>query len=136
MLNETRSCEQLSTTSEGSLDVNANVILRVECISRSSLKVRPTISTSDTACTLLRFYILAAVLQKFVCVQFLLRWAALCVWLIIAALAYRKHFYRPLKLRDLHLNTAVSAFFLASVVAVLSTLIYFVVRVSRSRQQW
>ena len=75
-------------------------------------------------------------MQKFVCAQFFLRWLAISLWVVIAALAYRKAFYRQQKLRDLHLNTAISAFFLTAVVLVLSTLVYFVVRVSHAQQQW
>lgn len=34
-----KTSKHLSTSSEGSLDVHTNVVLRVECISKSSLKV-------------------------------------------------------------------------------------------------
>lgn len=35
----------MSTSSEGSLDANTNVVLRVECISRLSLKVNKFVAT-------------------------------------------------------------------------------------------
>lgn len=41
----------LSTSSEGSLDVNTNVVLRVECISRSSLKVKKPVVVTLQAYT-------------------------------------------------------------------------------------
>ncbi|KAL3158681.1 hypothetical protein ABBQ32_011423 [Trebouxia sp. C0010 RCD-2024] len=111
MQNDSRNSTQASTSSEGSLDLNTNVILRVECISRSSLK-------------------------KFVIVQFVLHWASVSLWVCIAALAYRKSLFRQQKVRDLHMNTAISALSLTAALLMLSTLVYFVVRVSRAQQKW
>ena len=75
-------------------------------------------------------------LQKFVFFQFTLRWTSLGIWIAFAALAYRDSFYRKDELLNLHLATALSAVFLAAAVAIIITLVYFVIRVAQAQQHW
>ena len=75
-------------------------------------------------------------LQKFIFCQCLLRWMAVCLWIVFSILAYRRTFYTEHELRQLRLATALSAFFFAAATAMLATLVHFVAKVSRSRQIW
>ena len=75
-------------------------------------------------------------LQKFVFCQFTLRWTACGIWMVFAALAYRKSFYHKEELDNLHLATALSAVFLAAAVAIMATLICLVVKVAQAQQHW
>ena len=91
----------MSTSSEGSLDVDTNVVLRVECISRLSL-------------------------NKFVFIKCILRWTALGLWAVFVALGYMNS-----ELTNLHLATALSAIFLTSAIAILGTLVHFTVKAAK-----
>ena len=81
---------------------------------------------SDTVC----------LLQRFLLLQFLLRWLTLGVWIFFAVLAYQVSFYVQREEQNLHLATALSAGFLGVVCLALTRLLYSVWRTFRDKQSW
>ena len=72
-------------------------------------------------------------MQRFLLLQFLLRWLTLGVWIFFAVLAYQVSFYVQ---REKRLATALSAGFLGVVCLALMRLLNSVWRMLRDKQSW
>ena len=74
--------------------------------------------------------------QRFLLLQFLLRWLAIGVWVLFAVLAYHVSFYVQHEQLNLHLATGISAGFLAVVCTAVARLLYGVMKAFKNQQSW
>ena len=133
-LNGPCSGSEYSSSSDGSLDLDKQVVLRVECISRLSLKVNSLLglpkrvsvcSASDTYLTV----------QRFAFWRFCLKYVSICTWVVCLNFTFTSVLYNREGL-ELHLATAVSTVIVAFDCAALASLVYRGVKVLRAQQHW
>lgn len=74
--------------------------------------------------------------QRFLFLQFLLRWLAVGLWILFTVLAYRVSFYTSREQLNLRLATGLSAGFLGVVCIALGSLLHAVWKTFSSQQHW
>ena len=75
-------------------------------------------------------------MQKFMLLQFLLRWVTLGIWIVFCVMMARVSFYVQHEKLNLHLATALSASLLLVVCIALTGLLRGIRRASQSHQKW
>ena len=128
--------ENASFYSNDSSQAKNTVVLRVECVSGRTLKVHLSIrSVADHGAA--GPCVKAIVpMQKFLLLQFILRWLAVGLWILFAVLAYQLSFYTQREELNIRLATGLSAGSLGVVCIALASLLYGIWRSCTNQQNW
>lgn len=132
-----------TTSSQKSLDIRAQAVLRAETISRQSLKVRHKSTSSqrarsDSSCARLMINsdVRCNMLQRYACCQFWVRLPVLACWITFSKLSVMDSFYRKNEALNLRLATGLSAFCLAVSIFALISFLWRVFKVLHAKQRW
>lgn len=125
--------EDRSTATDRSLVSSRNsAVLRVECISGKTIKVS-VCNWNMYDCSMISLII---AVQRFLFIQFWLRWIVFGIWVFFAVMSYRRSFYFENEAINLHLATALSTMFSCITCLALGCLLRRMLKVWRAQQIW